>query len=756
MAKKPPRDDVGDRNLTVRGPKAAAAGLPGVGHGLAAAVNQMGVRRTALTLVRVNQAGGFDCPGCAWPEPAPEHRAHAEFCENGAKAVAEEATLRRITPEFFARHSVADLADKSDYWLGQQGRLTTPMVKHPGATHFRPLGWAQAFALAAEHLRAIEPDEALFYTSGRTSNEAAFVYQLFARAYGTNNLPDCSNMCHESSGVALGATIGMGKGSVTLDDVHDAKLIVVVGQNPGTNHPRMLTALERAKQRGAKIISINPLPEAGLIRFKNPQKASGLVGSGTPLADLHLPVRVGGDLALFQAIGALLLAWGAVDESFVTAYTSGFEDYAAGLAQLDAELVARATGLSPAEIEAAARLFAESEATVVCWAMGLTQGRDAVATIQEIVNVQLLRGMIGKPGAGLCPVRGHSNVQGDRTMGIWHEPPTWLAGLGDRLSLTMPSRRGYDTVEAIRAMRDGHAKVFFAVGGNFAAATPDTDVTEAALRSCTLTAHVSTKLNRSHVVTSDEQTVLILPCLGRTERDVQAAGEQFVTVEDSMSNVHASRGRLDPASPQLLSEVAIVCALARAVLPESTVPWESYAQDYRSVRALIEQTVPGFDGFEAKVRTPAGFTLPHPPRDSRTFPTADGRARFTASPIQLLEVPEGRLLLQTVRSHDQYNTTIYGLDDRYRGVKAGRRVVFVNPDDLATLGLADGAMVDLISEWADGERRAPAFRVIAYPTVRGCAATYFPEANVLVPLDSTAAGSNTPTSKQIIVRLQPA
>ncbi|MEV4417113.1 FdhF/YdeP family oxidoreductase [Catellatospora sp. NPDC049609] len=756
MAKKPPRDDVGDRNLTVRGPKAAAAGLPGVGHGLAAAVNQMGVRRTALTLLKVNQAGGFDCPGCAWPEPSPEHRAHAEFCENGAKAVAEEATLRRITPEFFAAHPVAELADKSDYWLGQQGRLTTPMVKHPGATHFRPLGWEQAFALAAEHLRAIEPDQALFYTSGRTSNEAAFLYQLFARAYGTNNLPDCSNMCHESSGVALGATIGMGKGSVTLDDVHDAKLIVVVGQNPGTNHPRMLTALERAKQRGAKIISINPLPEAGLIRFKNPQKASGLVGSGTPLADLHLPVRVGGDLALFQAIGALLIEWGAVDEAFVTAYTAGFEGYADGIRQLDAELVARATGLSADEIEAAARLFADSEATVVCWAMGLTQGRDAVATIQEIVNVQLLRGMIGKPGAGLCPVRGHSNVQGDRTMGIWHEPPTWLAGLGERLDLRMPTRRGYDTVEAIRAMRDGHAKVFVAVGGNFAAATPDTDVTEAAMRSCTLTAHVSTKLNRSHVVTSAEQTVLILPCLGRTERDLQAAGEQFVTVEDSMSNVHASQGRLVPASPMLRSEVSIVCGLARAVLPDSTIPWESYPQDYRSIRALIEQTVPGFTDFEAKVRTPAGFTLPHPPRDSRSFPTADGKARFTASPIQLLEVPEGRLLLQTVRSHDQYNTTIYGLDDRYRGVKAGRRVVFVNPDDLAALGIADGTMVDLISEWSDGERRAPAFRVIAYPTVRGCAATYFPEANVLVPLDSTAAGSNTPTSKQIIVRLQPA
>lgn len=755
MAKKPPRDDVGDRDLTVRGPKAAAAGLPGVGHGLAAAVNQMGVRRTALTLLKVNQAGGFDCPGCAWPEPSPERRAHAEFCENGAKAVAEEATLRRITPEFFLAHPVAELAGRTDYWLGQQGRLTTPMMKLPGATHFTPTTWDEAFALAGRHLRAIEPNQALFYTSGRTSNEAAFVYQLFARAYGTNNLPDCSNMCHESSGVALGSTIGMGKGSVTLDDIHEAKLIVVVGQNPGTNHPRMLTALEKAKRGGAKIISINPLPEAGLIRFKNPQKVSGLVGAGTALADLHLPVRVGGDLALFQAIGAKLLAWGAVDDAFVTAYTSGFAGYAAAVRDVDADLVAQATGLSDAEIEAAARMFAESPATVVCWAMGLTQGRDAVATIQEVVNVQLLRGMIGKPGAGLCPVRGHSNVQGDRTMGIWHEPPTWLATLSRALSVPMPADRGHDTVEAIRAMRDGRAKVFMAVGGNFAAASPDTDVTEAALRSCALTVHVSTKLNRSHVVTSAEQTVLILPCLGRTERDAQAAGDQFVTVEDSMSNVHASQGRLAPASPQLRSEVAIVCGLARAVLPDSTIPWESYAEDYRAIRALIQDTVPGFADFEAKVRTPGGFTLPHPPRDSRSFPTPDGKARFTVSPIQVLTVPEGRLLLQTVRSHDQYNTTIYGLDDRYRGVKAGRRVVFVNPDDLAELGLADGQHVDLISEWSDGERRAPSFRVIAYPTVRGCAATYFPEANVLVPLDSTAAGSNTPTSKQIIVRLQP-
>ncbi|MBV1849431.1 FdhF/YdeP family oxidoreductase [Catellatospora tritici] len=755
MAKKPPRDDVGDQDLTVRAPKDSAAGLPGVMHGLRAAGAQMGVRRSALTLLKMNQADGFDCPGCAWPEPLPAHRTHFEFCENGAKAVAEEATLRRITPAFFAEHAVADLAGRSDYWLGQQGRLTEPMVKRPGATHFTPVGWDEAFALAASHLRAIEPDRALFYTSGRTSNEAAFLYQLMARAYGTNNLPDCSNMCHESSGVALNSTIGMGKGSVTLEDIHQAKLIAVVGQNPGTNHPRMLSALEIAKRNGARIISVNPLPEAGLMRFKNPQQVGGLVGGGTSLSDLHLPIRVGGDLALFQAIGSLLLSWGAVDESFVSSYTADFEAYAESVRELDWDLVATATSLTRDQIEAAARLFADSPATIVCWAMGLTQGRDSVATIREVVNVQLLRGMIGLPGAGLCPVRGHSNVQGDRTMGIWHEPPSWLARLGDSLSLPMPSRRGYDTVEAIRAMRDGEASVFMALGGNFAAASPDTDVTEAALRSCALTVHVSTKLNRSHVVTADPQTVLILPCLGRTERDTQAAGDQFVTVEDSMSCVHASRGRLAPASPQLRSEVAIVSGLAEHLLPDSTIPWQSYAQDYRSVRALIADTVPGFTDFEAKVREPGGFTLPHPPRDSRRFPTPDGRARFTANTLAVLTIPPGRLLLQTLRSHDQYNTTIYGLDDRYRGVKAGRRVVFVNPDDLRELDLADGTMVDLISEWADGERVAESFRVIAYPTARGCAATYFPEANVLVPLDSTAAESNTPTSKQVIVRLRP-
>ena len=754
MPSKPPRDDAGDRDLRIGKPALTSAGLPGVTHALAAGLSQMGVRRTALTLLKVNQPGGFDCPGCAWPEPAPGKRSHAEFCENGAKAVAEEATLRRVTADFFAEHSIASLAERSDHWLGQQGRLTAPMVRRPGADHYTPISWDDAFDLAAEGLRSATPDEAAFYASGRTSNEAAFLYQLLARAHGTNNLPDCSNMCHESSGVALTATIGIGKGSVTLEDIHRAKLIVVVGQNPGTNHPRMLGALEEAKRTGAKVIAINPLPEAGLINFRNPQRARGLVGGGTALADRFLQIRVGGDHALFQAIGAFLVEWGAADRAFVEAYTAGYPEYEAALATLDWAEVATATGLTRTEIEAAARMFAESEATIVCWAMGLTQRRDSVAAIREIVNVQLLRGMLGRPGAGLCPVRGHSNVQGDRTMGIYHLPPPWTAALGATLGIAVPTRPGHDTVDTIRAMRDGRLKVFVALGGNFAAATPDTAVTLAGLRSCALTVHVSTKLNRSHVVPGE--TSLILPCLGRTERDRQAGGEQFVTVEDSMSAVHASRGRLAPASDQLLSEVAIVSRLGARLMPDGPVPWPAYEADYQTIRALIAEVVPGFADFEARVADPAGFTLPHPPRDRLAFPTPSGRAHFTVSPLDVIEVPPGRLLLQTIRSHDQYNTTIYGMDDRYRGVRAGRRVVFVNPDDLAALGIADGELVDLVSEFSDGvQRRAEAFRVVGYPSARGCAASYFPEANVLVPLDSTAVGSQTPTSKQIIVRLEP-
>jgi molybdopterin-dependent oxidoreductase alpha subunit len=754
MATHAPDDDVTEGEMKIGRPSSSVAGVAGVWHGLRAAHHQMGVQRAGRTLLKVNQASGFDCPGCAWPDPIPEKRSHFEFCENGAKAVAEEATLRRVTPEFFAAHSIASLAARTDFWLGQQGRLTSPVVRRPGASHYTPISWDEASSLIAGALTALDSaDEAVFYSSGRTSNEAAFVYQLFARAFGTNNLPDCSNMCHESSGLALTQTIGIGKGSVTLADIHQADLLVIVGQNPGTNHPRMLIALEEAKRNGATIVAVNPLPEAGLQRFKNPQKVRGVVGRGTPLADQYLQIRVAGDLALFQAIGALLLEWGAVDSSFVDAATEGFDAYAAARRSLDWDAVRAATGLRRDEIEECARRFAAAERTIVCWAMGLTQRPDSVAAIREIVNVQLLRGMIGKPGAGLCPVRGHSNVQGDRTMGIDHSPPEWLGALSTRLGFTAPARRGHDTVNAIRALRDGQARVFFALGGNFAAATPDTALTQQALASCDLTVHVSTKLNRSHVVPGHSS--LILPCLGRTERDVQASGEQFVTVEDSMSSVHSSRGRLDPASPELRSEVGIICALAEAVLPSCPIPWRSYAADYSLIRAEIAAVIPGFADFEAKVAAPGGFTLPHPPRDSRSFATASGRARFTVNSLAVVAIPPGHLLLQTVRSHDQYNTTIYGLDDRYRGVRAGRRVIFVHPDDLAALGLADGALVDIVSVWRDGvDRRAPGFRVVAYPTARGCVATYFPEANVLVPLDSVADGSNTPASKQIIVRLE--
>ncbi|MFR9795634.1 FdhF/YdeP family oxidoreductase [Streptomyces sp. MS06] len=754
MAKKPPKTDPVQDAPQVGEAQHAAAGLSAIGHTLRVAERQMGVKRTALTLLRVNQKDGFDCPGCAWPEP--DHRHAAEFCENGAKAVAEEATLRRVTPEFFAAHSVAELAERSGYWLGQQGRLTHPVHLAEGADHYEPVTWERAFDIIAEEISALSsPDESVFYTSGRTSNEAAFLYQLFARELGTNNLPDCSNMCHESSGSALGETIGVGKGSVLLEDLYRADLIIVAGQNPGTNHPRMLAALEKAKANGAKIISVNPLPEAGLERFRNPQTAKGLT-SGTALTDLFLQIRIGGDQALFRLLNKLIVETdGAVDEEFVREHTHGYAEFAEAARDADWEETLAATGLSREEIDLALAMVLGSQRTIVCWAMGLTQHKHSVATIREVVNFLLLRGDIGRPGAGVCPVRGHSNVQGDRTMGIFERPaPAFLDALEAEFGFAPPREHGLDVVRAIRALRDGEAKVFFAMGGNFVSASPDTEVTEAAMRRARLTVHVSTKLNRSHVVTGAR--ALILPTLGRTERDRQDGGEQFVTVEDSMGMVHASRGRLEPASPHLLSEPAIVCRLARRVLGAgSVVPWAEFERDYAAVRDRIGRVVPGFEDFNTRVAAPGGFALPHAPRDERRFPTATGKANFTAAPVEYPRVPEGRLLLQTLRSHDQYNTTIYGLDDRYRGIRNGRRVVLVHPEDARALGVADGSYVDLVGEWKDGvERRAPGFRVVVYPTARGCAAAYYPETNVLVPLDATADTSNTPASKSVIVRLE--
>ncbi|MEV0008102.1 FdhF/YdeP family oxidoreductase [Streptomyces sp. NPDC047973] len=754
MATKPPTGDPVQDAPRIDAVQHSAAGLPAVAHTLRTAQQQMGVRRTARTLLKVNQKDGFDCPGCAWPEGDKRHT--AEFCENGAKAVAEEATLRRVTPDFFAAHPLADLAGRSGYWLGQQGRITQPVYLPEGADRYEAITWERAFEIIAEELTALtSPDEALFYTSGRTSNEAAFLLQLLAREYGTNNLPDCSNMCHESSGSALTETIGVGKGSVSLEDLHQADLIIVAGQNPGTNHPRMLSALEKAKAGGAKIISVNPLPEAGLERFKNPQTARGML-KGAALTDLFLQIRIGGDQALFRLLNKLVIETdGAVDTAFVDEHTHGYEDLAEAARTTDWDEVLAATGLDRDAIEQALAMILASERTIVCWAMGLTQHKHSVPTIREVVNLLLLRGSIGRPGAGVCPVRGHSNVQGDRTMGIFERPsPAFLDALDREFGITSPRHHGYDVVRSIQALRDGDAKVFFAMGGNFVAATPDTAVTEAAMRRARLTVHVSTKLNRSHAVTGTR--ALILPTLGRTDKDVQATGKQFVTVEDSMGMVHSSRGNLTPASPHLLSEPAIVARMARAVLgPSSTTPWEDFEKDYATIRDRISRVVPGFEDFNNRVARPGGFTLPHAPRDERRFPTTTGKANFTAAPVEYPRLPEGRLLLQTLRSHDQYNTTIYSLDDRYRGIRGGRRIVMINPDDARTLGLADGTYTDIVSEWKDGtERRAPGFRVVHYPTARGCAAAYYPETNVLVPLDATADTSNTPASKSLVVRFE--
>jgi molybdopterin-dependent oxidoreductase alpha subunit len=755
MGRRSRQQEIDEADVEVGEPSHAAAGVKAVAISMRRAVDYMGVVRSGRTLLKLNQTDGFDCQGCAWPDPSPEHRHTAEFCENGVKAVADEATRDLIGREFFARHPVAELAEHTDYWLNQQGRIIEPMMLRAGATHYEPVSWDDAYALMADQLRAIDPDQAIFYTSGKVSNEAAYLYQLFARTYGTNNLPDCSNMCHESTSVALSEAIGIGKGSVSLDDVHGAELIVIMGQNPGTNHPRMLQALEIAKQNGARIIAVNPLKETGLVRFKNPQTPRGIAGPGTGLADLYLQVRTNGDLALMQAIGSLLLQWGCVDRDFVEQYTTGFEEYAAALADLDWDQVLASTGLPRAEIEAAARMFQASSKTVTCWAMGITQHHNAVATVKEIVNVALLQGNIGKPGAGLCPVRGHSNVQGDRTMGIWERVPDhFLDSLEKEFGFTAPREHGYDSVSAIRALRDGDAKVFIGLGGNFVSAAPDTSVTEEAMRSASLTVHVSTKLNRSHVVHGRE--ALILPAMGRSEKDMTGGRLQKVTVEDSMSAVHTSHGPLAPASEHLRSEVDIVCSLALATLGESgPVPWAEFRADYGHVRRSISRVVPGCAAYDEKSARPGGFVLPHPPRDTRTFPTKADRAIFTVSPMEVLQVPEGRLVLQTIRSHDQFNTTIYGLSDRYRGIEGGRRVIFLHRDDIAALGFAEGDLVDIVSEWEDGSvRQVPTFRVVAYDQPRGCAAAYYPETNPLIALDHTAEGSNQPAYKSIIVRLQ--
>ena len=772
-------------DIQLGAPSGAAGGLQAVAVTTGLTLGAMGAVRGAKLLLEVNQKDGFDCQSCAWPSPDGDRQTF-EFCENGAKAVADEATPRRITAEFFAQHTVAELAAQSDHWLNAQGRLTAPMVLRAGASHYEAISWDDALALIADALRVLPtPDAAAFYTSGRTSNEAAFLWQLFARQLGTNNLPDCSNMCHESSGVALGETIGIGKGTVKLEDFEKAEAIFVIGQNPGTNHPRMLTALEAAKARGAKIVSVNPLPEVGTERFKNPQhfmnplKAfSTLLGDGARLADLWLQPRIGGDLPLFKGIMKEMLAveeagavpGGVFDHAFIRAHTHGYDALVADLRATSWDEIVSASGVAREEIRAAAQIAMKSRATICCWAMGLTQQPNAVETIQTIVNLLLLRGDLGRPGAGVCPVRGHSNVQGDRTMGIFEKMPDWwLDRLDAEFGLKSPRTHGLDTVDAIQAMHAGRVQVLVAMGGNFLSATPDTEFTAAALRKCALTAHVATKLNRSHLVTG--RTALILPCLGRTERDTQGSGEQFVTVEDSMGVINSSRGRLVPASAELRSEVAIVCGIAMAVFgagPVSDPPsgvaaelkervkerpsWPTFAGNYDLIRDRIARVVPGFEDYNRRIREGV-FYLPNAPRDAREWCTPTKRAHFTVAPIPRRALAAGEFVMMTIRTHDQFNTTVYGLDDRYRGVFGGRRVVFMHEEDIRAAGLMQGQLVDLTNRFGDVERVARSFMVAPYRIPRGCVATYFPEANVLVPIGSVAAKSNTPTSKYVVVTI---
>ncbi len=734
-----------------------ATGLPAIATTVNRTFQAMGPRRAGSALRVINQPGGFDCPGCSWPEAPPGERHHIEFCESGAKAVAEEATRARIDESFFARHSIADLRTRSDYCLGQAGRLTCPMIKRPGGTHYEPIAWDAAFAEIAKQLRALEPDRAVFYTSGRTGNEAAFVYQLMARSYGTNNLPDCSNMCHEPTSFALGRSIGIGKGSVQMDDFAQAEVILVVGQNPGSNHPRMLTTLEQAKRAGAHIIAINPLPEAGLIRYKNPQTVRGIVGHGTDIADLHLPVRLGGDHALFQLWNHRLLAQPSsafVDRAFIDAHTSGFDELERHLADVDVDALLAVTGLPSALVDRAFAMIAGARRLIICWAMGITQHLDAVDTIDEMTNLALLGGHIGRPGAGLCPIRGHSNVQGDRTMGIFERPSAELLdALDAEFGITSPRPPGLDTLDAVRALSTGEARALISLGGNFVRATPDTDLTERALAGAQLTVQISTKLNRSHVVCGE--TAIILPTLGRTDVDRSPRGPQFVTVEDSMSVVHSSTGVLEPPSAELRSEVAIVCDLAAALLgADHPVPWGALRDDNDRVRDHVAAVIPGFAEFNRRVRIPGGFVLPHPPRDERRFPTDDGTAHLTATTVTRRAMAAGELLLQTLRSHDQYNTTVYGHHDRYRGISGDRHVVMVNPADIDRLGVRDGDLVDLVGLLPGPERRVSGYRIVSYPTPVGCAAAYYPEANVLIPLDHHGADAQTPAAKAVPIRLE--
>ncbi|WP_321843854.1 FdhF/YdeP family oxidoreductase [Paraburkholderia bannensis] len=722
------------------------------------------------TLFKQNQPDGFDCPGCAWPDR--EHASTFEFCENGVKAVAAEATTKRVTPDFFAANTVESLMKQTDYELEQHGRLTDPMVYDAITDRYKPISWDDAFALVAKHLKELEsPDEAAFYTSGRASNEAAFLYQLFVRMYGTNNFPDCSNMCHEATSRGLPTTVGIGKGTVTLDDFEVADTIIIFGQNPATNHPRMLGELREASRRGATIVSVNPLRERGLERFTSPQHPLEMITFGsTKIASTFIQPKLGGDFALIKGVAKRLIELDdealengterVIDLDFIQQHTLGFNAFAEDLRNESWPLLEAESGVAREDIEGLARIYANGKRVIATWGMGITQHKHSVQTVHMLSNLLLMRGNIGREGAGLCPVRGHSNVQGNRTVGIEEKPSqAFLDRLGKVFDFEPPREHGLDVVETVEHMIEGEVKVFMGLGGNFAMATPDTLRTFDGLRSCKLTVHITTKLNRSHLVHGEN--ALILPTLGRTEIDVQNGVAQGVTVEDSMSMVHISYGMNKPASPNLMSETAIVANIARATLGDDKVDWLAHSGDYAKIRDAIEQTIEGFDQYNERIQHPGGFHLRVASRE-RDWKTDTGKANFMVHPVQQ-DTPIARakaqhgerlMTLMTTRSHDQYNTTIYALDDRYRGVFGQRRVVFINPADIAMLGFKNGDWVDMTTVWDDGiERRADHFRLVEYDIPRGCIGAYYPETNPLVPLKSVGDVCNTPTSKSIPVLL---
>ncbi len=749
-------------DLKLSEPKKWAAGIPAVYESGKDIIKQDGLIRGMKGLFYMNKKGGFDCSSCAWPDPDDDRSPIAEYCENGAKALAEEATTKKLTAEFFKKNAVNDLAKLSDYEIGKKGRIAQPVYLPKGGTHYQPISWDDAFKKIAGHLNKLKsPDEAVFYTSGRTSNETSFTYQLFVREYGTNNMPDCSNMCHESSGVALSETIGIGKGTVTLNDFYDTDVIIIMGQNPGTNHPRMLSALQKAKENGAKIIAINPLREAGLIAFKYPQTVKGLQGVIIPLADVYLKIKINGDMALLKAIEKLLYdaekeqPGKVFDKDFIHDKTVGYRDFIANLEKYDLDELADACGVPLSQIREAAELLKHKHRIIICWAMGITQHTNGVDTIKEITNLVLLKGSIGKPGAGLCPVRGHSNVQGNRTMLIWEKPTQkQMDKLKEVFGFEPPRAKGYDVVDSIKAMHEGKLKVFFAMGGNFLSSTPDTLYTAEAMRKLKLTVNVSTKLNRSHLVHGDE--ALILPTLSRSDKDTINGEAQFVTCENSMGVIQMSKGVLDPISNDLLNENQIVCRMAKSTLGDRTViDWDKFAGSYDAVRDAIAKVIPGCEDYNKKVREPAGFYLPNGPREGKFKTEKHGdKAAFSVTKVPEHKLADDEYMLTSIRSHDQFNTTIYGLNDRYRGVDNERRVIFMNENDMMRAGLKAGEKVDLVNNHGGVERIARLFVVVPYNIPERNTAAYYPETNVLVPINSVAEGSNTPTSKLIVIKVK--